>query len=41
MSHPLQTTRPASRPLRARLPAYAAFAVSVAFAASIIFGLVG
>jgi len=41
MNRPMRSARPAIRVAVARLPAYAAFGVSFAFAAAIVFGLVG
>ena len=41
MSHPVPSHRAISRMAAARLPAYAAFVSSVAFAAAIVFGFLG
>lgn len=41
MNLPVRTARPAFRAAAARLSAYAAFGVSFAFAAAIIFGIFG
>lgn len=41
MNHPVRVARPAFRFAAARLSAYAAFGVSFAFAAAIVFGILG
>lgn len=41
MDQALRSVRPALRDAAARLSAYAAFAISFAFAVAIVFGLVG